>query len=117
VFGEKDPEGSKVISLAESLETSFRSAGEVVEFAEFGLCKDCGHFIGILTKFDKKFVKCSEITVYGLKLDSLDPVKSCTCYYKRGQLDIHSMKDMATMIEIRNDLGFQAGEKIDGSEE
>lgn len=106
---EKDKEASRIIAEAENLETSFRSAGEVSDFAEFGLCKDCGHFVGIMTKFDKKFVKCAEI--YGLRLDSLDPVGVCTCYYKKGQLDIHSMRDMATFIDIKRDMGFLKDEE------
>jgi hypothetical protein len=95
----------KVISQAESLENRFKIGGSKAEsFFDFGLCKDCGNFMGCVTKFDKRFAKCSEFL--GLKLDTNDPVEFCTVYYKRGQLDIHTMRDMATYIDVKRDIGF-----------
>ena len=105
VFGEEKEEFKKVVSQAENLENRFKIGGSKADsFAEFGLCKDCGNFAGCVSKFDKKYAKCMELA--GMRLDTSDPVEYCTIYYKRGQLDIHTLKDMATMIEVKRDIGF-----------
>jgi hypothetical protein len=99
----------KIISQAESLENRFRIGSKTDSFLGFGLCKDCGNFAGSVTRFDKKYAKCMELT--GMKMDTADPVIYCTIYYKKGQLDIHTLKDMATMIEIGRPIGFLKDEK------
>ena len=110
VFGEENEKLKKVISQAENLEGRFRIGGSKSDsFLDFGLCKDCGNFIACCTKFDKRFAKCDVWA--SLKLDPNDPVEYCTVYYKRGQLDIHTLKDMATYIEIGKPIGFLKDEE------
>lgn len=105
MFGEESEKLRKVVSQAESLENKFKSGTEFERaFSDFGLCKDCGNLLGCVTKYDKRYARCDILT--GVKLDPQDPVRCCTSYFRKGQLDIHSMKDMATMIEIKRDVGF-----------
>ena len=110
MFGEENENLRKVISQAESLENKFKSGTEFERaFSDFGLCKDCGNLLGCVTKYDKRYARCDILS--GLKLDPQDPVEYCTSYYRKGQLDIHAMKDMATLIEIRRDVGFLKDEE------
>ncbi len=105
----------KVVSQAEALENRFKVGGSKSEaFQDFGLCKDCGNFYAYVTKFNKRFAICQEFAGYAgtkIKLDPNDPIEYCTIYYKKGQMDIHSMKDMATMIDLARPIGFLKEEK------
>lgn len=105
MFGEENEKLRKVVSQAESLENKFKSGTDFERaFSDFGLCKNCGNLLGCVTKYNKRYARCEMLT--GVKLDPMDPVQYCTSYFRRGQLDIHSMKEMATLIEIRRDVGF-----------
>jgi hypothetical protein len=105
VFGEENEKLRKVVSQAESLENRFKSGTEFERaFADFGLCKDCGNLLGCYTKYDNRYARCD--ILIGVKLSPQDPVKKCTSYYKKGQLDIHTMKDMAILIDIQRPIGF-----------
>lgn len=103
MYGEENENLRRVVSQAESLENKFKSGTELA-FSDFGLCKDCGNLLGCHTKYDNKYVRCD--ILIGLKLNPQDPVKRCTSYYKKGQLDINTMKDMAILIDIQRPIGF-----------
>jgi hypothetical protein len=75
-------------------------------FAELGMCSSCCYLSAVSTKFGNKQARCSEM---GISLKPEDPVEVCTTYSKRSILSIHDMKDMAILIDVKREMGFEKG--------
>ncbi|MFH1625368.1 MAG: hypothetical protein ABID54_09475, partial [Pseudomonadota bacterium] len=73
------------------------------DFEEFGLCKDCSHLNAFVTTFGSKYVICEEIKT---KLKPSDPVKNCSCYWKRHSMELGDMMTMAILIDLKRKIGF-----------
>ena len=73
------------------------------DFDELKCCHDCEHMCGYITEMRTKFAMCRE---FEIELKPADPVVKCSSYYRRNQLSIHDMKEMATFIDIKRETGF-----------
>ncbi len=83
---------------------------------KYGLCNDCKYLKFKTTYYGKESAWCSEdYDGLSLRPSPVDPIKSCTTYYPKGQPTIWEMTQMAWVVEkrIRVKPGFHSGKEIE----
>jgi len=73
----------------------------------YGVCGICKYFEYIKTTFDKEFTNCGMLD--WAKPRTEDPIKVCSLFYPKGQLDLNAMFGIATTIDDakKKDIGFK----------
>lgn len=71
----------------------------------YGICFDCKNLRTFRTKYGKVYAKCYE---FDERLNSKDPVEECSCYSRRGEMNLYDMKEMALIIDNtkKQQVGF-----------
>lgn len=66
-----------------------------------GICATCTSFVYQKTRLDSEKFRCSRYSdPHGLiPINTCDPLKECSNYHKRGEMDIWDMKEMAILID------------------
>lgn len=73
---------------------------------DFGLCNTCVNFLCAKTEFGIVKAKCQKHAM-DMFLDTRHPIEKCSIYFKKGQLSLFQMAQMATLIDIPKDkAGF-----------
>lgn len=112
LFNDFDSEDRRTIER--EVDTGARLLGADVEWGEppsrydkdlYGICFDCKNLRTFRTKYGKIYAKCYE---FEERLNSKDPVEDCSCYSRRGEMDLFSMKEIAIIIDNtkRQQAGF-----------
>jgi len=70
----------------------------------YGLCKDCVHLKVVSFEFGESIAECYQ---FEIKLDQRKKVKECSCYQKRGTMNLWEMESLATIIDVnKSKIGF-----------
>lgn len=73
---------------------------------KYGLCHDCTNFEFIKTLYEKEFVACDSSRV--IKPSCVDPIKQCSNFYPKGQLNLNNMFAIAYEInDNKKEIGFK----------
>ena len=79
---------------------------------EYGLCSSCSYFQIAESEFKVLLAKCK---VFAVHLSTVQPVKRCSVYSKRGTMSLWDMKDIAILIDpTRRKAGFIINNKEEG---
>ena len=107
---ERLKETDKIEAVAGSLGLGTYSSLHAFEFKplaleKFGLCSSCMALSYARRKYTVAKVWCSELEI---RLRDNDPIIECTEFEKRFSLSLQSMKDMALLIDLKenNPAGF-----------
>lgn len=79
----------------------------------FGICSDCKQFEYQRSKFGKEYFRCN---IEGNRFfpSQIDPIEKCSCFTKRGLMDLFDMWNIATMVELKNPVGFKPIDEEEG---
>ena len=105
---ERLKEADKIEAVASSLGLGTYYGLTAFEFKpleRFGLCSSCGQLSYARRKYTIAKAWCVELEI---RLRDDDPIIECTSFEKRNSLSLNSMKDMATLIDLKenNPAGF-----------
>lgn len=84
---------------------------------KYGLCNDCKFLKFRTTYYGKESAWCSENDFVSLAPSPVDPIRTCTNFYPKGQPSIWEMIPMAWVVErrIRIKPGFRSEKEIEVS--
>jgi hypothetical protein len=77
--------------------------------SEFGLCAKCTNFAYIKTALESESYRCTHHSLeMFVRVSRRDPIRQCSGFYERGQMDLDTMFKMATLIEVdeKRKVGF-----------
>lgn len=99
---------NSVIDIADESHVNNSTTSSTWKYECYGVCKDCEHFVIVESEFQTILAKCGEL---GIQLSATQPITSCTRFYKRNQMSLWDMKNIALLINPnKNEIGFKGNE-------
>lgn len=87
------------VSVGESLTNNSKYENNDIH----GICSDCSYFCIVETNFSIIFLACNN---FNIPLNLRNKITNCSGYSKRLSMSLWEMKDIATIIEPTERIGF-----------
>jgi len=99
---------NEFLSHAYDIKEDYESNNKGIIPLKFGLCSTCEHFCYATYQYGKELAFCNYTDAMGKWPTGVEPILTCSKYYKNGGISLTEMASMATYINAdkKDKIGF-----------